>query len=138
MLRKKYISTGANPLSVDVTTGNGGLRTFDFRGGMKHPVIIPPFYATSDPEEQKLLESYPGFGVSYVLEGVEDKAEAETEVKREVKEEVKSEGPTFDNVQQAKDWLNKEKGVPFSALKNKQMVIAEAEKLKIVLKFNKE
>ena len=144
MLRKKkYISTGANPLSVDIIDGNGMLRSFDFRGGMKHPVLIPPFYSTSDEKEQQLLESYPGFNKSYVLEASEEvipeevkKVEAVVnEVPGKV-EELKSNEQSFDNVQQAKDWLNKEKGVPFSALKNKQMVIAEAEKLNIVLKFN--
>ena len=143
MLRKKkYMSTGANPLSIDITDDNGVLRSFDFRGGMKHPIVIPPFYSTSNELEQKLLESYPGFNKSYVLEEGEEVIQEVEPVKAVVAEvlgkveELESNEQSFDNVQQAKDWLNKEKGVPFSALKNKQMVITEAEKLNIVLKFN--
>lgn len=152
MLRKKYISLGANPLSVDIFDDKGVLHSFDFRGGLKHLVIKPPFYITTDESEQKLLENYPGFGTSFKLEGSVEKPDVKPEVKAEVKPEPKPEAiepiepvvnelkpetteRQFKNVQAAKDWLNDEHKVPFSQLTNKQKVIDEALKVGFILKF---
>ena len=57
---------GASPLSVDIQVGES-IRSFDFYGGMKSPIIKLPTYSTSDEKEQEILESYPGFNVSFKL-----------------------------------------------------------------------
>ena len=139
MLRKKYISLGANPLSVDVFDDNGMLHTFDFRGGLKHPVVKPCFYYTTDEKEQQLLESYAGYGVSFALEGSAEKADVIEPMKPIAavvadKTEATTE-KTFKNVQEAKDWLNDTYKVPFSQLTNKQKVVDEALKVGFILSF---
>lgn len=57
---------GASPLSVDIQIGET-LHSFDFYGGMKSPIVKLPIYSTSDEKEQEILESYPGFNVSFKL-----------------------------------------------------------------------
>jgi hypothetical protein len=127
MSRKKYISKGASPLSIDIAD-NGRLYTFDFKGGIKHPVVKLPIYTTSDPKEQELLENYPGFGVSYVLAEqpapeVAEEPEDSMTVKR------------FKIVQEAKEWLNEKHEVPYNLITNKTRVLEKAMELGFLLEF---
>ncbi len=138
MSHKKYISTGANPLSIDIMD-EGHLRTFDFRGGLKHPVFKPPTYSTSKTWEQELLESHPSFNISFKLE--EDIIIPEPESKEEVITEMESvpdENVEFSNTLEAKDWLNKEHGIPFTTINNKAKVIAKGKELGFNILFEYE
>ena len=65
---------GPNPYSIDLMD-NGVLRTFDFRGGVNHPVFIPPSYTTNNPHEQELLESYPMFRITFRVGTVTEEEE---------------------------------------------------------------
>jgi len=125
---KKYISTGANPLSIDIVD-EGILYSFDFRGGLKHPVFKPPVYVTSKIKEQELLEKNPAFNVLFTLEEI-------IVVKPETKEKeviVESESVPkdveFPNANDAKTWLNKEHNIPFTKINNKAKVIATGQEL---------
>jgi hypothetical protein len=132
MSKKKYISTGAIPLSIDIMD-KGVLKTFDFRGGMKHPIFIPPSYITENEEEQQLLESCPSFNRFFKLEESFDIPEFREDAIIEKEPEIKE--ITFPNVQDAKTWLNREHGVPFTKTKNKAKVIAEASNLGYNVQF---
>jgi hypothetical protein len=128
MSRKKYISTGANPLSIDIMD-EGILYSFDFRGGLKHPVFKPPVYVTSNVKEQQLLESYPSFNISFKLEEtfIEKSETKEEEVIIEM--ESASKDVEFRNAFEAKNWLNKEHNIPFTMINNKAKVIAKGQEL---------
>lgn len=136
MSRKKYISTGANPLSID-KMDKGVLRTFDFKGGLKHPVFKAPSYSTDKIEEQKLLEAHPSFNVSFKLEVTIDEPEPIPESKQEIGSEPEPEikDMEFRNVQDAKTWLNKEHGIPFYKINNKTKVTKEALNIGINMLF---
>lgn len=130
-MKKKYISMGASPLSVDIQA-EGILRSFDFYGGMKSPVVKMPFYSTSDETEQQILESHPSFNVSFKLSD-ESKAEVEkTEVKEIEVEETQSNEialKTFKTFGEAKSWINEHHEIPFNKLTNSTLIQAEFEKL---------
>lgn len=129
--RRVYISLGANPLSVDITDRDGRLRTFNFTGGLKHPVVRMPMYSTSKQFEQALLENYSGYGKSYILKEAAEKS-------NQPEEEKEYTVLTFANVQQGREFLNREHNVSFFKLTNKTMLINEAEKLGIKLIFESE
>lgn len=128
MGRKKYISTGAIPYSIDIVVGDR-LRTFDFRGGLRHPAIKYPSYSTSDLTEQSLLEKHPSFGKSFILEEevVIEPAAQEAEPELEV--------IPFKTVQDAKDWLNKEHGVSYNQILNRKQVIEQFKELNLNVSF---
>jgi len=127
MSRKKYISTGANPLSIDVMD-EGFLYSFDFRGGLKHPVFKPPVYITSDVKEQQLLEKNPAFNVLFILEeAIYEKPQTKEEVIIEM--DTMPKDVEFSNAQEARKWLNKKHGIPFTELNNKAKVIAMGQEL---------
>ena len=125
-IRKKYISTEASPLSVDILTDNGAFRSFDFTGGLKHPVIRMPHIVLIDEADQKLLESHVSFGKSFILEE-KPKLQEPTPSNKEVKEsdEVLITEKVLPRVTDGKNWLNEEHGVSFSKLQNKASVIKE-------------
>jgi len=125
MTRKKYISTGACPLSIDIMDGDM-LRTFDFRGGFRNPVFKPPSYSTEKVEEQELLESHSSFNVSFKLEEVFEQPAPDPIQEVAVMEELMMKEVSFRNVQEGKTWLNKEYGISFTKLNNKTKVIKEA------------
>jgi hypothetical protein len=127
MSRKKYISTGANPLSIDVMD-EGVLYSFDFRGGLKHPVFKPPVYVTSDIKEQQLLEKNPAFNVLFILEEIiDEKPQAKEDII--VEQEPVPKDVELPNAQEAKKWLNKKHGISFTKLNNKAKVIAIGQEL---------
>ena len=129
MSRKKYISTGASPLSIDIMD-RGILHTFDFRGGFKNPIFKPPSYLTDKIEEQELLETHPSFNVSFKLE--ETFVEQSGSKKKEaviLEQESAPKDVEFRNTQEAKNWLNKNHNVPFTKINNKAKVIAMGQEL---------
>jgi hypothetical protein len=127
MSRKKYISTGANPLSIDVMD-EGVLYSFDFRGGLKHPVFKPPVYITSNVKEQQLLEKSPAFNVLFISEEViDEKPQAKEDII--VEQEPVPKDIELPNAQEAKKWLNKKHGISFTKLNNKAKVIAIGQEL---------
>lgn len=151
---------GPNPYSIDLVD-NGVLRTFDFRGGVNHPVFIPPSYTTNNPHEQELLENYPMFGVTFrvgtvteeeedrrpkteavIKEEAQGKAQAEkqdiasqqAEGKEAEQNDANKKGPkVFKNAQEAKNWLIKEKKVAANAVRNKELMMAKAKEMGIEL-----
>jgi hypothetical protein len=127
MSRKKYISTGANPLSIDVMD-EGVLYSFDFRGGLKHPVFKPPVYITSNVKEQQLLEKNPAFNVLFILEeAIYEKPQTKEEII--VAMDTVPKDVEFSNAQEARKWLNKKHGISFTKLNNKAKVIAMGQEL---------
>lgn len=58
---KTFISRSIN---IDV---DGKKRVISFIGGVVYPRKVCGFYTTSDPKEQKALESHPGFGSKFIL-----------------------------------------------------------------------
>jgi len=140
MSKKKYISTGANPLSIDIMDGEV-LYTFDFRGGLRHPRFIPPCFITEDPKKQRLLEKHPLYNKEFMLDvelSLEENKDVEPSVTTEVPKmdyETKLKEVSFANVQDAKIWLNREHGVSFTKTKNKAKIIDVAKKLKLNIRF---
>jgi len=128
MSRKKYISTGASPLSIDIMD-RGVLHTFDFRGGFKNPIFKPPSFLTDKIREQELLENHPSFNVSFKLEEtfIEKPGSKEKKVIAEL--EAVPKDVEFRNTQEAKNWLNKQYNVPFTKINNKEKVIAMGQEL---------
>ena len=136
MLRKKYISTGSNPLSIDIINKNGLFETFDFRGGLNHPIFIAPSYVTKDEEKQKLLESHITFGISYVLlreEEVQPETGVSVVTEQQIVEPADEKFKTFKNAHEAKEWMVKELGVKMHTIKNKDLLMAKADELGLVL-----
>lgn len=130
---KKYISTGAIPLSIDIVH-QGELLTFDFRGGKKHPVVIFPTFSTSSEKEQSLLENHPSFKKSFKLLEIREEVNATKEEVKKIQPEV----VTFKNVQDAKDWLNKEHSISYTQLLNKEKVISAAQSVGAIIEFESE
>jgi len=134
MAKKKYISTGANPLSIDIMDGEV-LYTFDFRGGLRHPRFIPPCFITEDSKEQKLLEDHSLYNKAFKLdvepsieENKEDKPDVVTEGSK-IEDETKLKEVSFANAHDARLWLNKEHGISFTKIKNKAKIIEVANEL---------
>ena len=142
---------GASPLSVDIQVGET-LHSFDFYGGMKSPIVKLPIYSTSDEKEQQILESYPGFNVSFKLSNetlmlIEETKASEIEVLTPVEEEKKPEievtteevkvpekvTKTFKTLSEAKAWINETHEIPFHKLSNSGYMTEEFEKLNYTL-----
>lgn len=95
-------------------------------------------YITDDEKIQKALESTKAFGNSFILD---KKYKSEEEFS-----ELKNEGQTppvnklteksFTTVNEAKDFFNKEHGVPVSKLMTRAAIISEAEKLGFEVQFD--
>lgn len=128
------------PLSVDVMD-NGILRSFDFRGGLRHPKFVPPFYITDNEKDQKLLESSPSFGKSFKLDGVEESVKTTQEDKVTNPEPGNPEinKITFDTIQDAKDWLRAEPfKVHHAKLSNENKIIEVAKDFGYAITINPE
>lgn len=142
---------GASPLSVDIQVGET-LHSFDFYGGMKSPIVKLPIYSTSDEKEQQILESYPGFNVSFKLSNetlmlIEETNASEIEVLTPVEEEKTPEieviaeevkvpekvVKTFKTLSEAKAWINETHEIPFHKLSNSGYMTEEFEKLNYTL-----
>ena len=142
---------GASPLSVDIQVGET-LHSFDFYGGMKSPIVKLPIYSTSDEKEQQILESYPGFNVSFKLSNetlmlIEETKASEIEVLTPIEEEKTPEieviteevkvpekvVKTFKTLSEAKAWINETHEIPFHKLSNSGYMTEEFEKLNYTL-----
>lgn len=123
MSRKKYISLGAMPLSVDILD-NGSLKTFEFRGGLRHPKFVAPFFITSDKKEQDLLEASVTYGKSFVLESEEIIEPAIVNNVGEITSipDSSEKSLQFKTVQAAKDWIHEKYGVHQSKFPNRNKV----------------
>lgn len=124
-VRKKYISLGDNPLSIDIVV-QGQLQTFDFRGGIRQPIVVMPSLVTDDPKEQNLLENHAGFNVLFKLESEQKVGEEKKPEPLAIIEQIEAQEKEFNNAQEAKEWLNSEHSVPFNQITTKEKVIAKA------------
>lgn len=121
-------------VSVDFATtiSVGGEQVFiHFTGGRIHPRRINGIYRTSKPEVITALDNHPKYGIDWVCIS-EDKKEEPVEVKpgeMKVDDKMLVSGPT--NSQQAREWLNKNKGVPFTRMKNRSEVMLMAKEQKV-------
>lgn len=128
-----------------------------FIGGRLHPVRRNGTIRTEDPKVISAMENDHRFGKEWVLDSVEGEPEIIAPIAAKVEskepdpglmpmEPVESpvetpatpnepDGPVkvYEpiNFQQAKIWLNKNRNVPFSKMKNKDEVIAAAKELKV-------
>ena len=123
MSRKKYISLGAMPLSVDILD-NGILKTFEFRGGLRHPRFVAPFFITSDKKEQNLLEASVTYGKSFVLESEDITVSSDNDT---VEQSTPVPDPSgtllqFKTVQSAKDWIHEKYEIHQSKFPNRNKV----------------
>jgi len=150
MPKKIYQSTLFMTLITAVEVDEVGY-TIEFRGGKYFPEKVFGTYATSNVKVQKALEAHERYGSDFVLiRTIEDVKPVATEpVKELVKpvEPVADVLPTIDvetpepttitptgevlvnevkNSQDAKLYLNKHFDVPFSRLKNVEMVVKES------------
>lgn len=143
MPKKKYRSKYTLSLSVAIKI-DGENRFIDFDGGYVHPRRMNGTYSTSNPKIQESLEKHPfykkEFDLVKVFESPEEKAVTK-EAKEPVEEATVIEAaPQKDdhivseaaNGQQAKEELNKKHGIPWSRLKNLEMVRAESKILGII------
>ena len=126
--------TYRNLVSVDFSTtiNAGGENVFiHFTGGRLHPKRVNGIYRTSKPDVINALDSHPKYGIDWICIS-EDRKEEPVEVKPgEIKVEDKMivTGPA--NSQQAREWLNKNKGVPFTRMKNRSEVLNMAKENKV-------
>ncbi len=127
MVRKKYISLGAMPLSISIVD-NGTLKSFNFRGGLRRPKFIPPFYVTTDEKEQRLLESSPSYTSSFKLESATETTDENvttgnsTEPAVNLASEPDLKELTFKTVQAAKDWIQEKFGLAPTKFPNREKV----------------
>ncbi len=136
MSHKKYISLGAMPLSVDVMD-NGILRTFDFRGGLRHPKFVAPFFITSDKKEQDLLEGSVTYGKSFILESEEITKPESVQSASEVPfiSDASETSLLFKTVQAAKDWIYEKYEIHQSKFPNRNKVVEFLAEKGITVKF---
>jgi len=139
MGKKFYISLEANPLSVDILVG-GRLRSADFTGGLKHPIIVMPKFMTEDVELQKALEEYSGYGKSFILEKEEiEDVTIVTDLEESQTPDADTPVPSsFPNVKEAKTWFNKFKGISYGKMSTKEKLLAVASEFGVSLVFDNE
>lgn len=102
-----------------------------FSGGRTHPKMVFGTYRTSNPSIIAALENHPKYGIDWVCES-EKKVEDPITVKLgEVKVDDKMVVSGATNSQQAREWLNKNKGIPFTKMRNKGEVLAVAKEQKV-------
>lgn len=161
-VNKRYVANNRRSLTMGVRLQSGQSYTIEFFNG--YGLRNEGYFLTNNVEVQEALESDPRFNKSYRLEEIDNVNIAEYNALQELKkrkvvvpaEEPKAEVITaetpaepvdevvaeesknleFDNAQTAKNFLNKEHGVPFSQMKNKAAILKSAEELgfKIVFK----
>ncbi len=126
-------------------TVNGGNVHVNFSGGRRFPVLTYGKYSTSNPDIQKALESHHLYDKDWTLDETPAIIQEEVVVEpiqpvqedegRIVKTTVTTQNARIvlepKNVQQAKEWLNKNMSIPYSKMKLRDHVFNVAEELKI-------
>ena len=121
-------------VSVDfATTINvSGEQVFiHFSGGRVYPKRINGLYRTSKPDIIAALDNHPKYGIDWICVS-ESESKGTVEVKPgelQVEDKMVVSGPI--NSQQAREWLNKNKGVPFTKMRNKAEVMQMAKEQKV-------
>lgn len=93
-------------------------------------------YITGDEKIQKALEATTAFGHSFTIDKkYNPEPEPETDEKANSNNKLES-LPPFNTVNEAKDYFNKEHGVPVSKLMTRAAIISEAEKLGFEVQFD--
>jgi hypothetical protein len=144
-MEKTYRNLVCQNYGITLTI-NGVSSHINFSGGKRHPVISYGKYTTADLETQKALESHHLFGKEWVLEGgfvstTVSEPEPEPEISQEsriIRDTVTTGNATIvlepKNVQQMKEWLNKNMNVPYSKMKLRDDVFNAANDLNIEFK----
>ena len=126
--------TYRNLVSIDFSTtiNAGGAPVFiHFTGGRIHPKRINGIYRTSRPDIIEALDTHPKYGIDWICES-ESESKGAVEIKPgelQVEDKMVVSGPI--NSQQAREWLNKNKGVPFTKMRNKAEVMQMAKEQKV-------
>lgn len=148
-VKKIYQSKSATRLVVTVRTGERKVFC-EFTGGSTHPRIITGSYTTTNPDIQQQLEKCPAFNKTYFLRQViEEEQSQQVEVSlREIPqgkvieitpedEEPMAQPGSIEAVTsllKARDFMNKEHGIPHSKLKNRAEVESAARELGLEFK----
>ncbi len=124
---KQYSST-AKRFTIHVKI-DGVQKPIDFLSRDTARKVV--FFQTYDEDIQEQLEKSPDFGKYFQLDWEKDiEEEPKKDVEEDIEEEPKVEIPEREikvkNVQDAKEYLNKKEGVPFSKLVSKDMVEKQA------------
>lgn len=144
-MEKTYQNLVCQNYGITLTI-NGVSTHINFSGGKRHPVISYGKYTTTDTETQKALESHPLFGKEWVLEGASAStsvSDPEPEIQINPESRIIHDTVTTGNarivlepknVQQMKEWLNKNMNVPYSKMKLRDDVFNAAVELNIEFK----
>lgn len=129
-ITKTYRSLVTINFSTTIGVGNSQVY-IHFTGGRTHPKMVFGTYRTSDPSIIAALENHPKYGIDWVCES-EKRMEVLISTKPgEVKVDDKMIVTGATNSQQAREWLNKNKGIPFTKMRNKGEVLAVAKEQKV-------
>lgn len=155
MTQKTYRNLVCQNYGTTLTV-NGQSVHINFSGGRRHPVLTYGKFSTSDPSIIEALESHKNYGKEWILEETPvmfynepepvqmpdapetDAPETDAPVVTQsniIKTTVTTENATIvlepKNVQQAKDWLNKNKNIPYSKMKLRDDLFNVAKELNI-------
>jgi len=137
-MNKTYRNLVSQNYGISLTV-NGENVHVNFSGGRRFPVLTYGKYSTSNPDIQKALESHHLYDKDWTLDETPAiiQEEVVTEPIQEVVEPsiIKTTVTTQNarivlepkNVQQAKEWLNKNMSIPYSKMKLRDHVFNVAE-----------
>jgi hypothetical protein len=143
-MNKTYKNLVSQNYGISLTV-NGDNVHVNFSGGRRFPVFTYGKYSTSNPDIQKALESHHLYGKDWTLDETPAIIQEEVVIEpiqpvqedegRIVKTTVTTQNARIvlepKNVQQAKEWLNKNMSIPYSKMKLRDHVFNVAEELKI-------
>jgi len=115
--------------ATNIKVKKDDIRRIEFSGGIRQPREVYGTFTTNDKELQEAIEKDKGYGKKFKL-----KAEYKNPNQDDDDEESLEE-KEFSTVTEAKEWLNKEKGVGLNKLPNKTAVLKEAESLGVKILF---
>jgi len=148
MARKTYRNLISQDYGITLDVKGSRIHV-NFSGGRRFPVVTYGKYTTDNPDIIEALENHHLYGKDWVLDGfIPEKQKPEIKliepiqpilesepVSRILKDVVTTHNARVvlepKNVQQAKDWLNRNENVPFNKMKNRDEVFSIAKEKNI-------